>query len=115
MPSDSPSFFEKRRLRKWAKKRHALGYETSDLELNDDQPASADCLDRKRPESDNVALALILGSVLVSGAIILHGYLTRPPRYQIVRVNESQVTRLDTQTGIVVRCGGASPLDCGDN
>lgn len=115
MSSDSPSFFEKRRSRKWAEKRRALGYASSELEPNTDQRNSAGALHRKRSDSDNVALTLILSSVLVSAAIVVHGYLTRPPRYQIVRVNESQVARLDTRTGIIVRCGGASPLDCGDN
>ena len=115
MSSDSPLFFEKRRSRKWSEKRRALGYEASELDLNADHRGSADVFDRRHSDSNKVALALVLSSVLVSGAIVVHGYLTRPPRYQIVRVSESQVARLDTRTGIVVRCGGDSPLDCGDN
>jgi hypothetical protein len=49
-------------------------------------------------------LAIIVAGALVAGSILLHAYVSRPPRYQIVSIGNHVITRLDTQTGQAIMC-----------
>jgi len=51
------------------------------------------------------ARAILIVGVMLAVVLLVHAYLTRPPRYQIVHAVEgSRVERLDTLTGEVLSC-----------
>jgi hypothetical protein len=47
-------------------------------------------------------LAMIVGSALISAAVLAHAYLTRPPQYELVQ--SQGLMRLDRNTGDVIPC-----------
>jgi hypothetical protein len=58
---------------------------------------------QRRPSMTTARAILVVGAMLAA-AILGHALLMRPPRYQMVQLDGSHVTRLDMQTGTIALC-----------
>ncbi|MGH2507529.1 MAG: hypothetical protein ACRDHZ_09040 [Ktedonobacteraceae bacterium] len=98
------SFFERRRLQKWEARRNELGYENSATEHAHSQVP----LESRPPPRNFYPLttprALLASGILIAASIVIHAWITRPPHYQLIHQQDPWVIRMDTRTGVIIRC-----------